>query len=169
MFKDFKQFVPSSVCLKCDGCCRFKEHDSRWRPYISQREKKGIAEKILRPQLIDENGKIITTACAQGFLCHFFNNKDNTCGIYHARPFECQLYPFVLGKENDRAVLYVHLNCPYVQEYFGTKVYIEYTEYLRGYFKTENVRRYLSQNPKILADYSSSRAELDLICELALE
>ncbi len=175
MFKDFKQFVASSICLQCDGCCRFKEADSRWRPYITEQEKQiaatrlGVAEKIFGPNAVFPDGKIGTTPCAEGFLCHFLNDKENTCGIYHARPFECQLYPFLLGKENGQAVLYVHLNCPYVQEHFGTSVYKEYVEYLQGFFMEKNVREFLQKNPMLLTDYSLYRDELDCVCRLSLE
>ncbi len=175
MFKDFKQFVGSSVCLKCDGCCRFKEAHSRWRPYITEKEKQiaatrlGVVEKIFGPNAVFSDGKIRTTPCGQGFLCHFLNNSDNTCGIYHARPFECQFYPFLLGKENGQAVLYVHLNCPYVQEHFGTSVYKEYTEYLKGFLSQKNVREFLQNNPMLLTDYSLYRDELDCVCGLSLE
>ncbi len=169
MFKDFKQFVTSSICLKCDGCCRFKEPDSRWRPYISEVEKKSVGQKIFGPSVVFPDGKIGTTPCASGFLCHFFNNKDNTCGIYHARPFDCQLYPFLLGKEQDTPVVYVHLNCPYVQEHFGTPVYQEYVEYLKEFFLKKNVRDFLAANPTLLTDYSSYHDELDYVCRISLE
>ncbi len=169
MFKDFKQFVPSSVCLKCDGCCRFKESDSRWRPYISETEKKDVAQKIFGSSAISPDGKIGTTPCAEGFLCHFLNNKDNTCGIYYARPFECQLYPFLLGKEAENPVVYAHLNCPHIQEHFGTLVYQEYVEYLKEFFAKKNVRSFIAANPKLLTDYSSCRDELDYVCSLCLE
>ncbi len=175
MFKDFKQFVPSSVCLQCDGCCRFKESDSRWRPYITQTEKQiaagrpNLTEKIFGSHVVFPDGKIGTTPCGQGFLCHFLNNTDNTCGIYHARPFECQLYPFLLGKEKEKAVVYVHLNCPYVQEYWGTVAYREYAVFVQEFFNKKNVREFLRQNPMLFTDYSSYRAELDYVCELSLE
>lgn len=164
MFEDFKQFVDSSVCLKCDGCCRFKEAESRWRPYIAQTERKSVAGHIT-----PADGKIKTVPCADGFICCFFDNKENSCGIYHARPFECQLYPFLLGKENGQPALYAHLNCPYVQKHFGTPLYKEYVAYLREFFSRKNVLAFLRANPLLFADYSDSRDELDYIGAICLE
>ncbi|MCB9771694.1 MAG: YkgJ family cysteine cluster protein [Candidatus Omnitrophica bacterium] len=174
MLKDFKQFVPSSVCLKCDGCCRFKEADSRWRPYIAENEKKeaalpSVVDKVFGSHVISSDGKIAATHCGEGFLCHFFNSKDNTCGIYHARPFECQLYPFLLGKEGAKAVLYVHLNCPFIQEQWNSQIYKEYSQYLQDYFRKKEVREFLKHNPMLLTDYSAFRPELDHVCDIVLE
>ena len=36
------QFVPSEVCLQCDGCCRFKEENSAWQPKMGQEEIKKL-------------------------------------------------------------------------------------------------------------------------------
>jgi len=179
MIKDLKQFVPSSVCLKCDGCCRFKESDSRWRPYIAAKEMKeaahpNLTDKIFGKHVVGPDSRINTTPCgfgadAEGHLCHFLNPKDNTCGIYHARPFECQLYPFLLGRESGKAVLYVHLNCPHVQEHWNGQGYKEYAQYLQEFFKRKDVVSFLKENPSLLADYSAFRNELDQVCTLSLE
>ncbi|HZH48759.1 MAG TPA: hypothetical protein VFD86_03230, partial [Nitrospira sp.] len=32
------QLVPSSVCLRCDVCCRFPDVDSPLRPYFTSEE-----------------------------------------------------------------------------------------------------------------------------------
>lgn len=174
MLKDFKQFVPSSVCLKCDGCCRFKEHNSLWRPYVAPEEKDILpgglrAENTLGSPVIGSDAKISVTKCGQGFVCYFFNSTDNTCNIYHARPFECQLYPFLLGKQKNRAVLYAHLSCPYIQEHFGTPVYQEYTRYLKEFFEKKDGREFVKRNFALLTDYTSCLAELDCVCDLVLE
>ena len=54
MFSDLPQFVPQSVCLSCDGCCRFKEEQSSWRPKAVGDEKVqgGLAEEIFSRQFI---------------------------------------------------------------------------------------------------------------------
>ncbi len=174
MFNDFKQFVPSEVCLKCDGCCRFKEADSRWRPYFSPSEIKiaalpSLPDKVFGKHLVGLDQRIKTTPCGQGFLCHFFNPQDNSCGIYHARPFECQLYPFILGKEDKNIILYVHLNCPFVSEHWGLGVYKEYAQYLVNFFDQSSVRTFLKENLSLIADYSAYRAEMDCVALLCLE
>ncbi len=173
MIKDFKQFVPSRVCLKCDGCCRFKEEDSRWRPHITPDEKKAAAkpalvDKVFAGHVVSADGRINVTRSGDVCLCHFFNPKDNTCGIYHARPFECQLYPFLLGREKEKAVVYVHLNCPHVQEHWNDGTYKEYTAYLQEFFKREDVLNFLKSNPSLITDYSAFRDELDAVLTIPL-
>ena len=174
MLKDFKQFVPSSVCLKCDGCCRFKEADSRWRPQVTASEMKEAAhpslpDKIFGKHVVGSDGRINVTPCGDGHLCHFLNPKDNTCGIYHGRPFECQLYPFLLGRDGDKPVLHVHLNCPHVREHWNDENYKEYAQYLQEFFKRKDVVTFLKNNPKLFTDYSAFRDELDTVCVLSLE
>ena len=39
-----KQFVPSEVCLKCNGCCRYKQADSVWRPKLGQKDQRHLAD-----------------------------------------------------------------------------------------------------------------------------
>ena len=173
MLLNFKQFVPSSICLKCDGCCRFKEADSRWRPYITEDEKKAAAkpslvEKVFAPHVVSADGRISVTPSGEGCICHFFNPTDNTCGIYHARPFECQFYPFLFGKEKDRSVVYVHLNCPHIQEHWNDEVYKEYTAYLQEFFKRKDVLDFLKSNPALITDYSAFRDELDYVFTIPL-
>lgn len=174
MFEDFKQFVPSRVCLSCDGCCRFKEQDSRWRPYITPGEQKAAAkpapaEKIFRAGVVSPDGRITATPCASGFICHFFNAADNTCGIYHARPFECRLYPFLPGLKDGQRRLYGHLNCPHVQQHWGSTAYREYTEYLKEFLRRKDVGEFLKQNPGLFSDYSAYAGELDDLGPLAAE
>lgn len=174
MLQNFKQFVPSNVCLRCDGCCRFKEPDSRWRPHMTKEEqhmasRSGIAGKIFDGFGLSADERIGTMSCASGFLCRFFKEQDHTCGIYSVRPFECQLYPFLLGTEGEKTVLYVHLNCPHVQEHWGTSLYQEYAGYLKSYFKQPEVRDFLKHNLAVFTDYSAYRSELDYVGDISLE
>ena len=173
MLKDFKQFVPSSVCLKCDGCCRFKEAGSRWRPYMAEAEKKEagkpvLADKVFARHVISPDGRISVTSCGEGHLCYFLNPQDNTCGIYHGRPFECQLYPFLLGRENGKTIVYAHLNCPHIQEHWGAGLYKDYAAYLQEFFRREDVLSFLKDNPALIADYSAFRDELDHVFTIHL-
>lgn len=128
-----------------------------------------LPEQIFAKHVVGAKSRINVTPCAEGFLCHFLNFKDNTCGIYHARPFECQLYPFLLGREADKIVLYVHLNCPHVQEHWGDDNYKEYTQYVQGFFKRADVVNFLKNNPGSISDYSAFRDELDTVCTISLE
>jgi hypothetical protein len=152
-----KQFVPEDVCLKCRGCCRFSEANSVWLPCLLDEEiveladKKGIAavslsmDKRIMPKVIEGN---------EGFFCPFLSITDNKCAIYNSRPFECQLYPFLLSLRQKKALLTVDLNCPYVQEKINTPEFKEYTLYLADLLNSPAYLRLLKNNPQIIQAYA---------------
>jgi len=169
MVERLKQFVPSDVCLKCDGCCRFKDSDSAWRPKISGEEiarakSLGLAEKIFSRDVVGTDNYIRTTPGCGEHFCSFFNAQDHTCAIYQARPFECELYPFVISAGARGAGLYVHLNCPHVEAHYRRDS--EYVRYLKEYFARPDVRGFLSRNRSLLHDYSAYNDELEFLFPL---
>lgn len=164
--KELHQFVPQETCLSCDGCCRFKEQDSEWRPKVAEEEmcrpaSIGLADKILTKDKIDVTGHIKTRESNGQCVCSFFNPEDNTCRIYSGRPFDCQLYPFVLVKEGGRIAVCVHLNCPFVQKQYKSRDFFEYIDYLQDYFSSEEVLSFLKKNPDLAGDYKDYRDELE--------
>jgi Fe-S-cluster containining protein len=161
-----KQFVPSDVCLKCDGCCRYKEADSVWRPKLGQEEKAGLAELITAGGVLDKQGYIKTIQKCGEHFCRFLNNTDNTCGIYTKRPFECSLYPFVLSRTPDAVKVYVHLSCPYVQDHLSHKDFQDYVAYLKEFFHRLDISDFLSRNQDMLHDYSAYVSELLYLFDL---
>ena len=174
MFRFMNQFVLSKACLACDGCCRFIEEKSLWRPKITLEEKEQIAgldsiDKVFPEGTVDESGRIKTVPCVYSYVCAFFNVEDHACGIYNRRPFECQLYPFLLVKIKDSFFLGVHMHCPYVQEYFDTQDYRRYVEYLRQFFAQDNVKDYLRKNYKIISDYSGGMDEIERVFPLDIK
>ena len=157
---NLKQFVPSEVCLKCDGCCRYKEVDSAWRPKLGQDDQKDLAVLITAGDALDTEGYIKTIqSCGQHF-CRFLNGADNTCGIYTKRPFECSVYPFIISKTPDAVKVYVHLSCPYVQDHLPRPDYETYVAYLKDFFRREDIRGFLIRNKGMFHDYTSYAAEL---------
>ena len=175
MFAKLEQFVPSAVCLSCDGCCRFKEADSRWRPKVGVEEQTALrkiplAQKVLTKQPLDGEGFLPTLKCHDMYLCAFFNPQDHTCGVYQQRPFECQLYPFIITKApNGRPGVYVHLNCPYVQEYRLKETFAQYASYLQNYFRQQAVLDFLQNNPSAIGDYTSYENELEYLFSIELK
>ena len=164
----FKQFVPSDVCLKCHGCCRYKEADSIWRPKLGQEDQATLAEWITRNDVLDSQGYIKTIQSCGEHFCRFLNGGDNTCGIYSKRPFECSLYPFIISQETQAVKLYVHLSCPYVQDHLPQADYDIYVSYLKEFFRQEDTRKFLSRNKAMFHDYSLYAPELVHLFDLSL-
>jgi uncharacterized protein len=149
-----KQFVPSSVCLKCEGCCRFLLSDSPWRPKTGQGE---LTEGI------DIEGYVKTVPQDSHHQCGYFNKTDSTCTIYEKRPFECSLYPFVVSGEGPHIKVYMHLACPYVQEKEVSVELQNYIGYLKDYFSQGSTKAFLRDNSRLLHDYSAFEAELKFL------
>ena len=152
--------------MKCDGCCRFKESTRSWLPMVAPAEKDQgrLADEIFSKDSLDRTGRIKSVPChSGGYQCSFFQPEGNTCGIYRQRPFECQLYPFVLAKDNNKTVVNVHLNCPFVQETFNTPAFEQYVQYLKGFFAQEEIQKFLRNNPFLVGDYSKYQHELECL------
>ena len=173
MLENLKQFVPSQVCLSCDGCCRFKEEKSAWRPKVGAAERKHIvvdgaslADRVLSKKYVDEENSLKTVPCHGLHVCTFFNPEDHTCGIYQRRPFECRLYPFILAKKEGEIVVYAHGNCPHVQQYRQHPSFQDYVKYLKKYFAQSEVIEFLRQNPFLAGDYSAYESEMEYLFEV---
>jgi uncharacterized protein len=161
-----KQFVPSEVCLKCDGCCRYKEADSIWRPKLGMRDQESLADQITGNIVLDAQGYIKTIqACGKNF-CRFLNATDNTCGIYTKRPFECLLYPFIISQTPYEVKVYVHLSCPYVQDHLPRADFDAYAAYLKEFFRRDDIREFLLHNKSMFHDYSPYAPELLYLFDL---
>ncbi len=161
MLKDMKQFVPSEVCLSCDGCCRFKEEKSVFRPKVEGDEFASLADNIFPKAALDSGGHIKAIACTSGeYICTFFDPQKNTCKIYHFRPFECQLYPFVISREQKEIILNVHLPCPFVEQNMKNPVFSEYVEYLKEFFQRADVVDFIKKNSSLVSNYAAYEDEL---------
>lgn len=160
MLTQLKQFVPSKVCLACDGCCRFMLADSDWRPKADGRQP---AEGT------DAQGFIKTASDAKPCRCIYLNRQDNTCGIYLQRPFECALYPFVISRHKGALRMYVHLACPYIQEKEVSEELDAYIAYLKDFFAKDSTKEQLRKNISILHDYSAYEQELRSLFDIEVD
>jgi Fe-S-cluster containining protein len=174
MFNNMKQFLSSEVCLSCEGCCRFDKEKSDWRPKVGESEERSIIinlpldKKIESRSIIEKGGYLKDKLCHGMFTCTFFNSDDSTCGIYHNRPFECKLYPFVLTKVDHRVSVSVHLPCPYVQQKKGSVAYDKYTMYLKELFQKPDVKLFLKENSHLFGDYLGYELELEWVFDVSL-
>jgi Fe-S-cluster containining protein len=162
-----KQFVPQDFCLKCRGCCRFKEANSVWSPCLLDEETQGLLDKPGIPAAsisIDRRIQPIANPHGAGFICPFLEVTDNKCQIYNIRPFECQLYPFLINLRKSKVLLTVDLNCPYVYEKIDSQETKDYIVYLTGYLNAPEQLEMLKDNPQVIQAYEEVRevAELNL-------
>ena len=160
-----KQFVPQEFCLKCRGCCRFKEADSIWSPCLLDEEIQELADKEGVPAAsisVDRRLQPVANPDGEGFICPFLGSADNQCRIYNLRPFECQLYPFLINLRRDKVLLSVDLNCPYVYEKIGTPLAKEYIIYLTAYLNSPKMLKVLKDNPQIIQAYEEVREIVEL-------
>ena len=166
-----KQFVPQEFCIKCRGCCRFKEANSVWSPCLLDEEIQELLDKPGIPAAsisIDRRIQPIANPDGADFLCPFLETLSNKCKIYSTRPFECQLYPFLINLRRDKVLLTVDLNCPYVYEQINSQETKEYIVYLTGYLNSAPLLSMLKDNPQIIQAYEEVRevAELNLPDEI---
>jgi len=157
MITELPQNVPSDICLKCDGCCRFASSHSPWRPKVAQDEAGGALAAEL-----DADGALKTVDYNGQPHCAFLCAGDNTCQVYGARPFECRLYPFLLIKSGDGVALGAHLSCPYVQKHRdGT--FERHIDEMRTYFQRSDVRAFLKRNPCLAGTYPGAEGKIELL------
>lgn len=166
-----KQFVPQEFCLKCQGCCRFKQANSVWSPCLLDEEIQELLGKKDIPAAsisIDRRIQPIANPGGVDFICPFLATPDNRCRIYDMRPFECQLYPFLINLRKDKVLLTVDLNCPYVSEKINSQEAKDYIIYLSSYLNSPKQLRMLKDNPQIIQAYEEVRevAELRLPHEI---
>jgi len=146
-----KQLVPEDFCLKCRGCCRFKEPDSIWSPTLLYEE-----IKVIPTFTISSSKKIRLAPSAEklnNFICPFLNFEGNLCNIYANRPFECQLYPFLINRERDKAFLALDLNCPFIKENLDSPTFKEYSRGLAKLFNSPQCKKLFKDNPQIIQAY----------------
>jgi len=160
-----RQFVPQEFCLKCRSCCRFKEANSAWSPCLLDEEIQGLVDRAGIPAVsisADRRIQPIADPGAGGFICPFLNNADNKCLIYDQRPFECQLYPFLINLRKGKVLLTVDLNCPYVLERMDSPEMREYIIYISSYLNSPKQLKMLKDNPQVIQAYEEVREVAEL-------
>lgn len=159
-----KQFVPSGVCLKCQGCCRFTESNSVWLPCLLDEEIQVLLDKNIPPAVISAERKIQAVPCPgkEGFICPFLSPEDNKCRIYEFRPFECQLYPFLINMRNKKVVLTVDLNCHYAKEKLNSQEFKDYADFLIKLLNSPAQIKLLRDNPHVLQAYEEVSEIIEL-------
>jgi hypothetical protein len=116
------QVVPSTVCFRCEVCCRFPEHDSLLRPYFTADEiQQAVTHGVTPSSFPDHRGsqvEVVPHPTDEGFLCPAFDPVTHHCRIYEVRPLDCQLYPFALMWNEQRNTVLFGWDtlCPFLLE-----------------------------------------------------
>jgi Fe-S-cluster containining protein len=150
-----KQVVPQEVCLKCRGCCRFKSLNSAWSPCLLEEEVQDLLDKQIPSASISANKKLLLVPDPgqEGFICPFLDARENKCKIYGFRPFECQLYPFLIDLREKKVILTLDLNCPYVNKHLKDDEFKKYTQNLAAFLNSPAQLKILKDNPQIIQAY----------------
>ncbi|MDP2905807.1 MAG: YkgJ family cysteine cluster protein [Candidatus Omnitrophota bacterium] len=161
-----EQFVPSEVCLKCIGCCRFSEANSVWLPCLLDEEIQDLLDKKIPPVSISIDKKIQPIPnprlVESAFICAFLDASANKCAIYDFRPLECQLYPFLIAIRDKKVLLTVDLNCPYIKDKMSSREFEEYVRYLTDFLNAPARIRLLRDNPHIIQAYKDALDVVEL-------
>jgi len=148
-----RQFVGSQTCFSCDVCCRFKDSASNWSPILTDTDIARLSDNSAAEDILCQEKKFRLRTYKDLVICPFFNPKDNSCKIYSLRPFDCQLYPFLLVKKDKRIFLGYDLKCPFVKEKSASKEFKEYVQYLLEFLKNKDTGAMIRNNPQLAMDY----------------
>jgi Fe-S-cluster containining protein len=150
-----QQFVAQEFCLKCKGCCRFSQSDSAWTPFVLQQELDALVDQGAPPALFSQKSKIQPEPHAQeeGYVCPFLQSLSNACMIYDQRPLECQLYPLLITKKDEKIFLAVDLHCPFIQERRHTPEFSTYVRLALDVLRTPIFQKTIRDNPGLAQEY----------------
>lgn len=144
--QELKQFIPSEFCLKCTGCCRFAEQDSKWGPQLLNEEIAKVSPYTKKISLLPNPGQ-------GNFICQFLTAQNNKCKIYGMRPFECQLYPFLINRRGKKVFISVDLKCHFMKQVGHIEEYKKQVDYLHKYFSDSDNLNTLKNNPQAIQSY----------------
>jgi uncharacterized protein len=129
--------------------------DSAWSPCLLDEEIQDMLDKKIPPACISAGKKLllIPDPRGEGFICPFLEVKDNKCKVYGFRPFECQLYPFLINLRGGKVILTLDLNCPYVSEHLKSAVFKKYTEDIITFLNSPAQLEILKENRQVIQAY----------------
>lgn len=156
--KTLPQLVPESVCFRCDVCCRFPEAESFLRPYFTAQEIAAAVAHGLPPESFpDQSGSqvdLVRSPLGEGYICPAFDPTSGRCGIYEARPLDCQLYPLALmwDAAHEEVVLGWDAKCPFMHEAVPGAV-VAHAERVADLLAAEALIETLAANPRLIGRF----------------
>ncbi len=178
-----KQLIPSQTCLACEVCCRYPDRQSPMAPVFSREELQKAVELGLPKQSFPtpEHGRgarIRVTAGESCYRCPAFVPGTHECTIYPERPFDCQLYPYLLMFNPNKSKIHLVMDplCPFIQAHHnplspsvgegkgeGENLMEEYGAYLHEYLSRTEVIQWICQNQNLVSEYQDSMIR---VCDL---
>lgn len=170
MKNDLRQIIPQDFCLECKGCCRFIDDKSEWIPQITDSEileavKKGVPAGAFS-KTDKNNHHLAVVKKDDAIICEFLSKQTNKCQIYATRPFDCEIYPFILEKRDNKIYLSLHSECPFVRENIDKKEYKEYIEYFKKLIKQKDISSFIQENIFLAGNYEKYQNQIKTICIL---
>ena len=165
------QFVPGSVCVQCEVCCRFPESDSFLRPYFTRDEIGAAVAQGLSPALFtDPVGSqiaLVKDPESEGYLCPAFDPATSRCGIYDHRPLDCQLYPLALmwSADGSQVELGWDTKCPFMREAVPGEIR-QHAERVHALLQQEATLQLLANNPRLIGRFQEDVIVLASLPEL---
>ncbi|MEW6170384.1 MAG: YkgJ family cysteine cluster protein [Candidatus Omnitrophota bacterium] len=146
-----KQLIKQKYCLICQGCCRFQDSNSVWAPRLFnlERKKLSLSQKIVKPIKYKDF-----------FICPYFLIDKNTCKIYRRRPFDCQLYPFLLNKNKNKIFLAIDSKCPFIGENKNSQEFKKYIKYLIRILESKKFIKKICKNLEFINTYPQDAIEI---------
>ena len=169
--RELPQLVSASACSRCDVCCRFPEADSFLRPYFTRQEiAEAVAHGVPQASFPDTSGSqinLVKNPHGDGYLCPAFDSGSGRCGIYNARPLDCQLYPLALmwDASGQEVLLGWDTKCPFMREEPSRSIraYAERVEHLLA---SEAIVEQLVAHPRLIGRFQDDVIVLKTLPQL---
>lgn len=165
------QFVPGSTCFRCEVCCRFPEADSFLRPYFTGQEiTEAVAQGIPASCFPDTSGSqidLVKHSGGEGYLCPAFDVQSGRCGIYEARPLDCQLYPLALmwDQSGKDVLLGWDTKCPFMRE-ASARAIQAYAEQVEKLLRDNTIVDQLAAHPRLIGRFQDDVIVLNTLPHL---
>jgi Fe-S-cluster containining protein len=150
------QLIPQEICLKCKVCCRYTEPWSIWAAFVLKEEKGNRCYWSVSPEFIQSYGfRIKPRKQKERYICPFFINQTNSCDIYASRPFDCQLYPFVITYSPDysKIILAADKQCPFIADGENTPLINKHIMLIKDILENEDFAAIVYQNKGIFMPF----------------
>ncbi len=161
-----RQYIPEEFCLSCKGCCRFAQQGSLWAPALLREELASlVCDDKIPPMAVARDTTLRLVEVREGnvYVCPLFDTRAARCNLYTSRPFECQLYPFLVLRKGRNIFLALHTQCRFVAAHGDESGFKEYGAYMLDFFQKQGLVC-IKNNPHIAREYP--REEIRIIAPL---